>query len=456
MKFKLLIVFFILSAVKLNAQIQSFDVFTYTVPAGWVKSSGNGVVMYTISDEKKGTYCMMALYASRPGTGSVESDFDADWAKIAVAMGVTEPPQKQPGEDAKGWKTLLGTGTFKLSGAASAIIMNTFSSNDKTTDLVFTFNDAGYQKAMEEFTAGLDLAEAGKTDKIPAAATDNSNSGSSGIRYTTPQNWNETKNADGSADIVSPLLECKDYSYYTIHILAPVSYTGSLQQYGHDLHKSRFYEQNEWRQYMEGDKRIVKGIDQSGNEFLSFETSAALFNSDRSFHYGMVYLVRSGSQLLPVVLELKPLSVDGNDRPTQLLNFLYDCNPLKGIWNKFVSSIKFNTDQTKKNYLPEDLLGKWESRIILGATNWGLVDTRIVEKYTFMEDGRYQSQKMLAGNNYGTYSVSGNKITITDASGKSSSYKFKLESLFEFGNWHRELTLYDVSGKESTLRWEGE
>lgn len=446
-----------LCIVKINAQTQKFDVFTYTAPAGWVKSTSNGVVMYTITDEKKGTYCMLALYASRPGTGSVESDFDAAWDKIAVAMGVTDPPQKQPGEDAKGWKTLLGTGTFKLSGGVSAIIMNTFSSADKTTNLVFTFNDAGYQNAMEKFTAGLDLTEAGKADKTSSPIiTDNTNSTQSAINYTPPRDWNETKNPDGSADIISPLLECKEYSYYTIHILPPISYTGSLQQYAHDLHKARFYEQNDWRQYMEGDKRIVKGINQNGNEFLSYETGAALFNSDRNYHYGMVYVLKSGNSIIPVILELKPINADRNSPPTEVLNFLAGCKPLKGAWNKFISTLKFNTQQKAAAYLPEDLLGKWESRIILGATNWGLVDTRIVEKYTFMEDGRYQSQKMMVGNNYGKYSVSGNKITITDASGKTASYKFKLESLFEYGSWHRELTLYDASGKESILRWDGE
>ena len=106
--------------------------------------------------------------------------------------------------------------------------------------------------------------------------------------------------------------------------------------------------------------------------------------------------------------------------------------------------------------MPDDLLGKWESRIILGATNWGLVNSQVMEKYTFTDDGRYQSNKMHTGNSYGKYSVKGNKLSITDAAGKTTSYNFKLESKFEYGSWHRELTLYDVNGKETTLHWEGE
>lgn len=106
--------------------------------------------------------------------------------------------------------------------------------------------------------------------------------------------------------------------------------------------------------------------------------------------------------------------------------------------------------------MPNNLLGNWESRVILGANNWGLVNSQVSATYTFMEDGRYQSLKMHAGNNYGRYSVQGNKLTITDASGKAMTYDFKLESKFEYGSWHRELSSYDATGKESILRWEGE
>lgn len=53
---------------------------------------------------------------------------------------------------------------------------------------------------------------------------------------------------------------------------------------------------------MEGVKSILKGIDANGNEFISYETSAVLFPSDRNYHYGMGYLIRSGSQIVTLML----------------------------------------------------------------------------------------------------------------------------------------------------------
>jgi hypothetical protein len=443
--------------VKILAQTNNFDVFTYNEPKEWKKDTKPGVVVYTTGDEKKATYCMIAIYASRTGSGNSQQDFAEEWKKIAAPLGAGQATQQQDGGETAGWHLVTGTGTFKNAAGTAAAMLNTFSANNKTASLLFVFNDAGYQKTLEDFSVNVKInppPSSGINNQAPASA--NTDNVAGGFSYTPPKDWTVMKNTNGSVSIASPLLECKDYSYYTIHLPGKVTYAGSLQQYAHDLHKSNFYQQNDWRQYMEGDKRIVKGIDANGHEFLSFETSAALFNSDRNYHYGMVYLLRSGNQMIPILLELRPLNGDRNAPPTEILYFLASCNQLRSAWNKFISSIKFATEQGHENYLPDDLLGKWESRIILGATNWGLVNSQVLEKYTFMDDGRYQSAKMFAANSYGKYSVNGNKLTITDAAGKTTNYNFKLESKFEYGSWHRELSLYDATGKESILKWEGE
>jgi hypothetical protein len=444
----------------LSAQTQKFDVFKFQEPRGWKKDTKTGLITYNTSDEKKGTYCMIALYASKPGTGVVAQDFDDAWKTVATPLGVTEAPQISEGTETNGWKILTGNAVFALAGGKSILILNCFSGYGKTAGIMISFNDAGYQKLVESFLNTADIIALSNTAPLNNNNAANTiipnNAGAAGFTYTAPRGWTESKTANGTIAIASPLLECKEYSYYSIQVLPQITYTGNLQQYAHDLHKSRFYEQNSWRQYMEGDKRVVKGIDKNGYEFLSYETSAALFNSDRNYHYGMVYLLRSGNQMIPVVLELRPINGDRNAPPTEILYFLAGCNPLKSAWNKFVGSVKFTAPQKAESYLPDDLLGKWESRVILGATNWGFVNSQVMEKYTFTDDGRYQSQKMMAGDNYGKYSVKGNKITITDAAGKSTSYNFKLESLFEYGAWHRELTLYDATGKETVLKWEGE
>jgi hypothetical protein len=303
MKYKIFfLVLFVLVCLKLAAQKQHFDVYQYVEPKGWVKEAKQGMVLYTSMDEKKGTYCIIGLSVSQSSKGDVEADFDAEWKRIILPLGVSVIPQKQVGEETKGWKLISGTGTFETAGTKSATLLNTFSGHNKAASVFFTFNNGMYQKALEEFSNTLELItpEPMVSDNQPENIASSSNTSSTGFSYTIPKGWNVTKNSNGAESISSPLLECKEYSYYTIRLSGTSTYTGSLQEYAHNLHKASFYQQNDWRQYMEGDKRIVKGIDANGHEFLTYETSAALFNSDRNYHYGMVYLVRSGNQLISI------------------------------------------------------------------------------------------------------------------------------------------------------------
>ncbi len=444
---------------KLSAQSESFDVFKYTSPAGWQKQVSKEAILFSQSNDKQTTFCIMGIYAAQPGTNDADVNFDSEWKRIMLPMGITANPQKETGEEVKGWKNITATTAYTINGTKCAAVLSCFTSKSMVASLLFTFNDASYQTEMESFSNGLDLLSPADVKPLLEKANENQAAKkipvnrTNQLKYTVPAGWTQSS-AGNETLISSPLLECRENSYYTIHVLGTSNYSGDLQEYAHNLHKARFYEQSDWRPYMEGDKRVVKGIDQNGHEFLSYETSAALFSSDRNYHYGLVYLIRSGSQMLSLLLELKPVNSDRYSIPTESLYFTAGCQALKSAWSKFLASVTLANEQVKGNYLPAELLGKWESRIILGATNWGLVDTRIVEQYRFMEDGRFQSEKMFAGNAFGKYYVNGNKLTIS--TGKTVSYKFKLESLFEYGSWHRELTLYDATGKESILRWEGE
>ena len=96
-------------------------------------------------------------------------------------------------------------------------------------------------------------------------------------------------------------------------------------------------------------------------------------------------------------------------------------------------------------------MGTWESRLVLGASIWGYVSSLPLQKYHFEEGGRWQSQKMATENNFGTYKVKDNKLVITDGSGKTVSYKFRVEKIFEYRVWNTYLILYDANGIESKL-----
>src|SRR6187551_1197599 len=61
----------------LFAQKETFDLATFTVPAGWKKNIANtNVVSYVITNNQKGTYCQVGIYASTASKGNLRADFD--------------------------------------------------------------------------------------------------------------------------------------------------------------------------------------------------------------------------------------------------------------------------------------------------------------------------------------------------------------------------------------------
>ena len=85
MKPILSIVLLLLSSISLLAQKETFDLATYTIPSGWKKTTNTDkLVGYTITNNQKGTYCQIGIYASTNSKGSLEADFESEWQELVV------------------------------------------------------------------------------------------------------------------------------------------------------------------------------------------------------------------------------------------------------------------------------------------------------------------------------------------------------------------------------------
>jgi hypothetical protein len=421
------------------------------------------VLVYTGIDNAKGRLCVLSIYKSTEGSGDAATDFAREWdSKVVKKFGCTSSPQTQNGEAKSGWQCMIGVDTFSQKGRRMMAILTTLTGDGKTICLLALTNDNTYINDLDAFYKSFEITDTHLADGNTGNQTTDTNTdtnmgaqsqtGSSGITYTIPADWKPKSTGGNIASFVSPLLECTDESYYTLFVLGTTTYDGDLEAYGEKLFKSYFYQEDPAITYRNTSRRVVKGIDEYGREFLSYEDGSRPFKSDNSWHYGMVYLIRSGNQLAAFMLELKPQNRDKTGPPSDFtIYFLYSCTPLNTAWKKFVASVKFNNEGNKKTYSADNLVGTWESRLVLGASIWGYVSSLPLQKYHFEEGGRWQSQQMATENNFGTYAVKNNKLVITDGKGKTMSYKFRIEKVFEYRNWNTYLILYDANGIESKL-----
>jgi len=73
-------IFFTLSVANLFAQKkETFDLATYSVPAGWKETSRtSSAVSYAVTNNQQGTYCQIGVYASTTSKGNVQADFESE------------------------------------------------------------------------------------------------------------------------------------------------------------------------------------------------------------------------------------------------------------------------------------------------------------------------------------------------------------------------------------------
>lgn len=446
------------------AQQTTHDLATFTAPAGWKKQEQGTVLGYIATDEKKGRLCVLNIFKSTDGSGDANTDFIREWKeKVLSKFPVTANPASEPADPKPGWESRMAADTFIQDGRKLMVLLTTLTGYHKTVSLLAITNDKTYITDLQAFYKTLSLSKPGN-EAAQQPSTNEAVSTTTGVQtsagnltYTPPAEWTENPLKGSIRSFSSPLLECTDQSYYTLFALGTTAFTGDLQEYAKMIHKIYFYQADPILQYPEAGRRVVKGIDESGREFLSYEAPSVVFKSDNSWHWGMVYLVRTGGVVASFMLELRPQNREKFSPPSYFtLYFLYDCKQLQSVWNRFITTIKLANQQKKETYNPEDLVGNWECRVTLGATIWGFYSSMPIQKYHFADDGRWQSERMITENNFGKYGINGNQLSIVDGAGKKISYKFKLEKTFEYNTWHRYLTLYDTNGAETKLNYTGE
>ena len=146
-----------------SAQQERFDIATYTVPPGWKKvNNGADVVGYAITNNKKGTYCQLAIFKSMPTTGSARLDFDTDWNDlISKPYGIMVKPEPGAPRSEGGWEVRSGVAPYDFNGGKSMAILVTMSGYSTRMSISILTNTQDYQASVDRFLTSVVLKEPG-------------------------------------------------------------------------------------------------------------------------------------------------------------------------------------------------------------------------------------------------------------------------------------------------------
>lgn len=140
-------------------QKETFDLATYTVPNGWKKTSNTtNVVGYAITNNQKGAYCQIGIYASTASKGNLQADFESEWQELVVKpYKPTTKPELTPSASENGWDAQIGAAPFEFSGAQAVAMLVTATSNGRCISILIMTNTDAYQAEIERFLGSVDL-----------------------------------------------------------------------------------------------------------------------------------------------------------------------------------------------------------------------------------------------------------------------------------------------------------
>jgi hypothetical protein len=148
---------------------ETFDLTTYTIPAGWKKNNDNkDMAIYNITNNVKGTWCQVGIYRSTTSKGNLQADFESEWQSLIVSTyKPTTKPELVPAASENGWEAQGGVAPFTFNNAQSIAMLITMSGFGRCTSIVVLTNTQDYQTQIETFLESVSM----KQLEAPASTT---------------------------------------------------------------------------------------------------------------------------------------------------------------------------------------------------------------------------------------------------------------------------------------------
>ena len=146
---------FLLCSLFLSAQQkQSFDIFSYKAPTGFVIKDNTSKLFLNKTEGKN--YCQLFLYPAVTGEKDTEKDFIKNWDFFArnPSQKINDPETKETNL-VNEWQNIFGAAKGVYGRQAFAITVSTFTKEDITYCIAAVFTDKKFIPIAQQFIAGV-------------------------------------------------------------------------------------------------------------------------------------------------------------------------------------------------------------------------------------------------------------------------------------------------------------
>jgi len=156
----------LLSSFKAVAQSETFDITSYSAPKAWKSQSSESMIQFSVEDEAKGSYCLIMLFKSLPGTADPKANFDAAWETVVKeAVSVSSPPEMQPAATENGWEAQTGYAPFESNGSKGVVMLVTATGFEKMVNILILTNSDIYEKDITDFLGSISFKQSFPSNK---------------------------------------------------------------------------------------------------------------------------------------------------------------------------------------------------------------------------------------------------------------------------------------------------
>jgi hypothetical protein len=162
--------FFILTTMYSSAgfaqQQEAFGLLSFTIPSGWKKELKENSVVYSKVNNTTRTWVQFGVYKETASKGSVDLDFESEWAQLVQPLGVVDPAQNAGVQEFDGWKMKTGTGSFTFSGSNASTSLTVFSGYNVCLSIITNTNSGDYTQLVDGIFATLQLTQPSNTQPV--------------------------------------------------------------------------------------------------------------------------------------------------------------------------------------------------------------------------------------------------------------------------------------------------
>ncbi len=424
--------------VLLFAQQTNYDLANFIAPKGWKKADNNGVLIFNAS-KPTGQFCIISIYKSVDGTGSLIADFESAWKElVADRLGIKDPPSTEKSEPENGWESETGSASFTQNGATALALLTTMSGYNKAMSILVISNDQSYNDQLTAFYNSITMNKPTVVTKPNNALPSAVSKGVNDYIYSLPKGWTKEVLAN---EIV---LHGPDKAS-VISMLPMQASSGDLEQDMQRIFWQVFdgWEADKWNP----DHHIyTKGKAAAGWNYYKQELGIAKPGPDGKNiqAYGFVFLASINNQVAIIAGSY----VSGNNLLSEAVH---------PDWVVFFQHLGFKNYKSTGSSLPTDILGNW-----LTGSNSGVVT------YTFAANGHFEDasafstshdisqyrilEKTTSFVGDGTYSIKGNELTTVNA--KTHIKRTALVRVFfqnQYGQWLKKIGMLEASSVNGEL-----